>query len=67
MHDQLILNAMLLTLAKIIQKQKPGFDIVIFPETRDPVVETSYSLKNKNYEIFLTGVIDYMVIQYYQE
>ena len=64
MHDWLILNTMLLTLAKIIWKQKPGFDIVIFPETRVPVVETSCSLKNGNHEIFLTGVINYMVIQY---
>jgi len=62
---RMILDAVLLSVAKIAPKRKSGFDVVILPEMRlatgDGVQITNPLSK---YEVWLTGNVDYGVMQY---
>jgi hypothetical protein len=67
----MILNAVLLTLGRIVRDTQPNMDVAILPEFRLRVGYDDNSIQIKNpisgYELSLTGAIDCGVIQYKNE
>ena len=61
----MILDAVLLAVAKLSPKRKSGYDVAIFPEMRLATGQgILVSHPVSKYEVWLTGNVDYGIIQY---
>jgi len=61
----MILDAVLLAVAKLSPKRKSGHDVAIFPEMRLATEQGIFvSHPVSKYEVWLTGNVDYGIIQY---
>jgi len=68
----MILDAVLLTLGRIVHDAQPKLDVAILPETRiEPINWNLSGIHVKNpvsgYELLLTGTMDYAVLRYHDE
>ena len=62
----MILDAVLLAVAKLSPKRKSGHDVAIFPEMRLATGQGIFvSHPVSKYEVWLTGNVDYGIIQFY--